>query len=175
MKLTYTPNNTKDTFVFEGSNEEIATIVNSLSSTAPRAPKVFPPKNNENNPKTTNASSTSQIFSNLKQETAFLKSIYLYAPNPKIDNGRGAYVAKQILDHKIVNIAALVKKANCTRDTVSKVVNKMRDAGAVIEMSDASVKLVSLPAGPYTPRKYTRTKRASANLDLQKFATLKSM
>lgn len=177
MKLTYNPKNTTDTFVVEGTTDEIANLVRALSTTNNQLPnKVSKVDTTKNISKTyTTSEAFTHAASNLKNETAFLKSIYLYAPNPNTDGGRGAYVAKQILDVKIVNIAALIKKAKCNRDTIFKVVNRMRDAGADIHMTDTSITLVSLPDGPFQPKKYTRSNKKNTVVKttiLDKFSSI---
>lgn len=177
MKLTYTPKNTIDTFVIEGTTDEIVDLVTALAPTnvRPTSQVAKPNLNNigKNVPNTSD--SNTGLGSNPKNEMAFLKSIYLYAPNPNTDGGRGAYIAKQILDNKTVNIASLVKKSKCSPDTITKVVNRMRDAGANVKVTNTTVTLVSLPDGPFEPKKYTRSNKKNIivkNTILDKFSAI---
>jgi len=155
MKLIYTPTD-QHTFILEGTIEEIHNFVNLITRghhqiipSAQLDTQIIEPRPT----KKTRNDSTAPLFTD-----NFLKSVYLYDPNPGNDSGRGAFIAQQILKGETLNIDKLAKRAHGSRQTVLNVANRLRDHNAVIELTSTTVKLLSIPAPPYQMRTYNASK-----------------
>jgi hypothetical protein len=168
MKLNYNP--TPDfTFILEGTPEEIRDFVEITVRDAARpAPRVTNVQVIE--PKPVKASKpsvkyTSSVLSQSHAETttSFLRSIFVYEPNPASKSGRGAWIAQQILKGNTLNVHRLAAQAQSTTHTVFKTITRMQDAGAQIDVHRNTVRLITIPEPPYAIKfKSNRKPRGAA-------------
>lgn len=148
MKLIYHPNPTH-TFIMEGSIEEIYRLLGLLINESPKGSSKMTSKRPD-----VQVIKPREMPDPLTMTDDFLESIYMYEPNPAADSGRGAYIAQQILRGGSQNISRLATKSRGSRSTVMNAIRRMQEAGAVLEVSKSSVKLLSVPEGPYQARSY---------------------
>lgn len=149
MKLTYQPT-PQHTFIIEGTIDEIFNVIDRITPPTQQRQQRQQPVVQVIDPKPSKSTKTNPLV----DTDDFLKSIYLYEPNPANDSGRGAYIAQQILKGATLNIDKLVSRSQGRRDTVFNVVRRMNEAGAVVELTKTTVKLVSLPEPPYKAKRY---------------------
>lgn len=148
MKLIYNPT-PKYSFDIEGSPAEIFEFVQRITVSARELP----------------ASTQLQIIEpTIRQRNSdspftddFVKSIYLYEANPANDSGRGAYIATQILKGETLNIDKLAKRSQGSRSTVFATIKRMVENGCEIDVTPTTIKLISVPQGPYKLKTYSRT------------------
>lgn len=193
MKLTYAPTE-QYTFVLEGTIEEVlnfinlithnetpaattvareitrafhdsvnATVLSQLSTVVPATATAQPIDTNDSVQSTAKRHNRGN---DTTQTSDFLKSIYLYEPNPNNDSGRGAFIAQQILKGSTLNIEKLARRAHGNRDSVFNAVRRMANAGAVLDISANTIRLVSLPEPPYSPKKYKRRTPSTSPADV---------
>jgi Mor family transcriptional regulator len=173
MKIHFTLTTLNELVEVEGTVDEIAQLIASLSGSSikptakPASKAVSAPASSASaevstqiiTPRAT-TNKHHKIRTRALQETNnFVEAIYLYEPNPAADSGRGAYIATQIVKGKSLNLDDLAKRAQGSRQTVYNTVRRMRDNGAVIELNPHSVKLISLPEPPYAAKSYAMDNR----------------
>lgn len=151
MRLTYSLS-PKYTFDLEGSPYEIFEFVQLITVGAQELPaatqlQVIEP---------TKTMRKRNINSRYTDD--FVKSIYLYNPNPANDSGRGSFIAHQIIKGKVRNIDKLAKLAQGSRASVLSTIQRMVDNGAEIEVNGSIIKLISLPPAPYKLKLYNNGK-----------------
>lgn len=145
MKITiHTSNNSPITI--EGSNEELNAIIDRLIA-QPVSVKV-------DKPKTEKAPVQVVVSDNMKVKE-FLESIYSYAPNADTFSGRGHAIAQAICDFNTHTITEICNKTNSKPNTVHVNIKRLRQNGAVVDVLDDTVTLVSIPKKRFTKKKWT--------------------
>lgn len=165
MKIQLTLTALNELAEVEGTVDEIAQLIASLAGS--KAVKITKPTS-------TPVTSTQVIEPRsssrqkqgkqraLRQTNDFIQAIYLYEPNPSTDSGRGAYIASQIMKGETLNIEKLARKAQGRRQTVINTVRRMRENGAIIDVTKTTIKLVSIPNPPYQAKGYNVPQNASS-------------
>jgi hypothetical protein len=151
MKITFSPSNSSDTFTFEGSLEELDTIVSRIIASENKPKTVKPAKTTVSNPKP--AANTVQ-----RSIQQFLDHVYLYAANPANDTGKGRYIAEILSDFKPHTRQQIVAGTNIVDQTIDKNVRKLRAAGAIVNVTGDTITLVSIPN-----KRFTKKRRANAS------------
>jgi len=151
MKITFSPSNSSDTFIFEGSLEELDTIVSRIIASENKPKTVKPAKVNVTN-------SNPVVDSNRDKIQQFLDHVYLYAANPTKDTGKGRYIAEILADFKPHTRQQIVAGTNIVDQTIDKNLRKLRLAGATVSINGDTITLVSIPN-----KRFTKKRRANAS------------
>lgn len=143
MKITINHANSNDSYVIEGTTDELNTIIsrvisnpNSVVSSKP----IKPAKLNSDLPVNNNSADN---------VAKFIKSVYLFPSDNNTPTGKGRYIAEILCDFKPHTFSEIEKKSNSITKTVNRNIAKLRAAGAKININGQTVQLVSIPDKRY--------------------------
>lgn len=142
MRLIISPAGTAQSFILEGTIDEVEAIVykllNNVSFTTAQA-------DIEETPAVNIPTSSGNNF-HLKNQ--FLNSIFVYPETNQNNSGRGRYIASLLFDGRSHTVSELIEASNATSSyTVMNAIQRMRNAGAEISISpdsDQSIRLISI-------------------------------
>lgn len=167
MKITYTPQGTNDSFIFEGEVAEVLQVIDALVAQPPRSNAGFlTPTPAVSEPKTSKTPAVVSITTAKDQAEKidkFLSSLYLYAADNTTDTGKGRWIAEKLMTFKTFEIKTLAKSANSTVDTVHNNINRLRKGGAIVNVDDVhgTVTVLSFPENKRFIRKRRTVKQAA--------------
>lgn len=148
MKITVTPANSNNSYVFEGTLDELNAVVSRVfSNGATKDLKTSKPN-----------VSDSKVSTNADDINKFIKSVYLFPADNATPTGKGRFIADILADFNPHTFSEIEKKANVVTKTVLRNIAKLRAAGAKINVNGQTIQLVEIPN-----KRYIAKRRKSPN------------
>lgn len=146
MKITINPANTNLSIQVEGTQEELAALINVLTQKAlsPSSVNVAPVQ------RTIPAELPVQPVPLAKE---FLDSIFTYTASKDSIHGRGRYIADLLATGNTYTYKVLLDRSQASRHTLRSTIMRMEDAGAIFITANETIRLQSVPNKKYTARK----------------------
>lgn len=168
MKITVTPANSSNSYVFEGTIDELNAVVSRVFSNTDLS-SVATPKALKTSKST---ASDSKVPTNADDVNKFIKSVYIFPADNTTPTGKGRFIAQILADFNTHTFSEIERKANVVTKTVLRNIAKLRAAGAKITVNGQTIQLVEIPNKRYIAKR-RKSSNATSNTAMSAIAGMK--